>query len=65
MRFHLETQIEHNIDAGMSAEEARYAVRRQFGNQTWLKDMSSRINLTQRLCLRALPPCLRALPIIG
>ena len=40
MRFHLEMQIEQNLDAGMAAEEARYAARRQFGNQTWLKEAS-------------------------
>jgi hypothetical protein len=38
MRFHLEMQIEQNIDAGMAEEEARYAAGRQFGNQTWLKE---------------------------
>ena len=40
MRFHLEMQIEQNMEAGMAAEEARYAARRQFGNQTWLKEAS-------------------------
>src|SRR5262249_15676173 len=40
MRFHLEMQIEQNLSAGMEAEEARYAARRQFGNQTWLKEVS-------------------------
>src|SRR5262245_22674890 len=40
MRFHLEMQIEQNLEAGMAAEEARYAARRQFGNQTWLKEAS-------------------------
>src|SRR5262245_15368281 len=40
MRFHLEMQIEQNLDAGMSSEEARWAARRQFGNQTWLKEVS-------------------------
>src|SRR5262245_54554866 len=40
MRFHLEMQIEQNLDAGMSPEEARQAARRQFGNQTWLKEAS-------------------------
>jgi hypothetical protein len=34
MRFHLEMQIEQNLGAGMSQEEARWAARRQFGNQT-------------------------------
>src|SRR5262245_47809826 len=40
MRFHLEMQTEQNLDAGMAAEEARNAARRQFGNQTWLKEAS-------------------------
>jgi putative ABC transport system permease protein len=40
MRFHLEMQIEQNLDGGMSSEEARWAARRQFGNQTWLKEVS-------------------------
>src|SRR5262245_27076724 len=40
MRFHLEMQIEQNLEAGMAAEDARYAARRQFGNQTWLKEVS-------------------------
>ncbi len=40
MRFHLEMQIELNLASGMAAEEARYAARRQFGNQTWLKEAS-------------------------
>jgi predicted permease len=40
MRFHLEMQIEQNLDAGMAPEEAHYAARRQFGNQTWLKEVS-------------------------
>jgi predicted permease len=40
MRFHLEMQIEQNLASGVAAEEARYAARRQFGNQTWLKEAS-------------------------
>src|SRR5499426_2601990 len=40
MRFHLEMQIEQNLSSGMAAEEARYAARRQFGNQTWLREVS-------------------------
>ncbi len=40
MRFHLEMQIEQNLASGMAAEEARFAARRQFGNQTWLKEVS-------------------------
>ncbi len=40
MRFHLEMQIEQNLASGMAAEEAHYAARRQFGNQSWLKEVS-------------------------
>src|SRR5262245_43778656 len=40
MRFHVEMQIEQNLCAGMSPEDARQAARRQFGNQTWLKEVS-------------------------
>src|SRR5499426_1651553 len=40
MRFHLEMQVEQNLSSGMAAEEAHYAARRQFGNQTWLKEVS-------------------------
>src|SRR5262245_32751294 len=40
MRFHLEMQIKVNLEAGMSPGEAHYAARRQFGNQTWLKEVS-------------------------
>jgi putative ABC transport system permease protein len=40
MRFHLEMKAEENIAAGISPEEARYAAQRQFGNQTFLREMS-------------------------
>src|SRR5215813_1139 len=40
MRFHLEMKAEENAEAGVSPEEARYAARRQFGNQTLLREMS-------------------------
>src|SRR5215475_13793592 len=40
MRFHLDMQIEQNLASGMAAEEAHYAARRQFGNQTRLKEAS-------------------------
>src|SRR5215470_11975772 len=40
MRFHLEMQIEQNLASGMAEEEAQYVARRQFGNQTWLKEVS-------------------------
>jgi hypothetical protein len=40
MNFHLEMQIEENLASGLAVEEARYAARQQFGNQTWLKEAS-------------------------
>jgi predicted permease len=40
MRFHLEMQIEQNLEAGMAPAAARQAAQRQFGNQTWLKEVS-------------------------
>jgi len=40
MRFHLEMKAEENLAAGISPEEARYAARRQFGNQTLLQEVS-------------------------
>jgi predicted permease len=38
LRFHLEKQIEQNVTKGMSAEEARYAALRQFGNIGQVKE---------------------------
>jgi putative ABC transport system permease protein len=52
MRFHLEMQIEQNLASGMAAKEANYAARRQFGNQTWLKEASRKmwsLNLIETL----------------
>src|SRR5262247_3387973 len=40
MRFHLEMKMEENFAAGTSLEESRYAARRQFGNQTILREVS-------------------------
>ena len=40
LRFHLEQQIAENIAAGMSAEEARHAALRTFGNPTALRDQA-------------------------
>ena len=40
MRFHLEMKAEENLASGVSPEEARYAARRQFGNQTFLREVS-------------------------
>jgi hypothetical protein len=34
MSFHLEMQIEQNLESGIADDEAHYAARRQFGNQT-------------------------------
>src|SRR5262245_33480066 len=43
MRFHIEMQTEQNLEAGMAEAEARQAAQRQFGNQTWLKEVSREI----------------------
>ena len=40
LSFHLEQQIAENMAAGMSREEARYAARRAFGNQTLLREQA-------------------------
>ncbi|HEV2663441.1 MAG TPA: ABC transporter permease, partial [Blastocatellia bacterium] len=40
MRFHLEMKARENAEAGMGPLEARYAARRQFGNQTILQEVS-------------------------
>ena len=40
MKFHLEMKANENRAAGLSPEEARYASRRQFGNQTLLQEVS-------------------------
>jgi putative ABC transport system permease protein len=40
MRFHLEMKTQENARAGMEPEEARYAAKRQFGNQTLLQEVS-------------------------
>jgi predicted permease len=38
MRFHLEMKAQENREAGVDAQEARYAARRRFGNPTLLKE---------------------------
>src|SRR5262245_13701433 len=38
IQFHLDQQIEENLSAGMSHEEARHAAVRTFGNPTYLKE---------------------------
>jgi putative ABC transport system permease protein len=40
MRFHLEMKAQENAEAGLKPDEARYAARRQFGNQTLLLEAS-------------------------
>lgn len=40
MRFHLEMKAEENVASGMAPEEARRAARRQFGNETRLREVS-------------------------
>jgi hypothetical protein len=37
IREHLDRETQDNIDRGMSAEEARYAVLRKFGNVARVK----------------------------
>src|SRR5207302_2437057 len=38
LRFHLEQQVEENLAAGMSPEEARYAARRSIGGVAQMKE---------------------------
>jgi putative ABC transport system permease protein len=40
MRFHLEMKTQENAEAGLKPDEARYAARRQFGNQLLLREVS-------------------------
>jgi predicted permease len=40
MRFHLEMKAQDHREAGMDAQQARYAARRQFGNVTLLREVS-------------------------
>jgi predicted permease len=40
MRFHLELKVDENLQAGMTSTEARATARRQFGNQTLLRERS-------------------------
>jgi hypothetical protein len=40
LAYHLHRRAQKNRDAGMDAEEARYAARRQLGNTTSLKERS-------------------------
>jgi hypothetical protein len=38
LRSHLEMRAADNVTAGMSAEEARFAAQRRFGNSTLIKE---------------------------
>src|SRR5216684_316510 len=52
LRFHLEQQIEENLAAGMTLEEARYAARRSIGGIAQIKERCRdvrRVNLIQNL----------------
>jgi putative ABC transport system permease protein len=40
LRFHIEQQIAENIAAGMSADEARFATMRSFGNRALLREQA-------------------------
>jgi putative ABC transport system permease protein len=40
LRFHIDRQIAENIAAGMSADEARYAALRSFGNPALLREQA-------------------------
>lgn len=40
LRYHLDAQIAENVVSGMSAEEARYAALRSFGNPVLLRDQT-------------------------
>jgi putative ABC transport system permease protein len=40
LRFHVERQIAENIAAGMSADEARFAAMRSFGNRALLREQA-------------------------
>ena len=43
MRFHLEMKMDENVARGMTAEEARRAALRQFGNRTLLHEASTEV----------------------
>ncbi|HEY6399905.1 MAG TPA: permease prefix domain 1-containing protein, partial [Blastocatellia bacterium] len=40
MRFHLEMKAQESAEAGIHPDDALYAARRQFGNQTLIQEMS-------------------------
>src|SRR5947208_17103054 len=41
LAFHLAKSEQRNLEAGMEANEARYAARRQFGNVSWTKQRTN------------------------
>jgi putative ABC transport system permease protein len=47
--FHLTMREQKNLAAGMDAEEARYAARRQFGNTTRVKESSRNVWISSSL----------------
>jgi len=47
LRFHLERQIEENIAAGMTPEDARLAALREFGGFEQVKEECRDLNLIQ------------------
>src|SRR4051812_30952507 len=40
MKFHFEMKVRENTLAGMTEREASYAAQKQFGNRTFLKEVS-------------------------
>jgi putative ABC transport system permease protein len=53
MRAHLQVEIDENVEAGMSPEEANYSARRKFGNVALFKEMTGEVwcfGWLDRLC---------------
>src|SRR6266576_2650729 len=50
LAFHLAKREQRNLEAGMEANEARYAARRQFGNVSWTKQRSHEMWTFVSLC---------------
>ena len=63
LQFHLERQIAENQAAGMSAEEARYAALRTFGNPALLREQAratwswDSLEALRAMCAMALGRC--------
>jgi hypothetical protein len=55
LRFHLDRQIDENIAAGMSADEARYAALRTFGNPASAISASASVPSVARPASRSSP----------